>query len=238
MKKFIGCSGYHYKDWEEDFYPKGMKKNIWLEYYAKHYNTVEINNTFYKIPGRETFDEWNKQTPSHFRFSIKGSRYITHMKKLKDSKPHVDRFYESIEPLKKKINTVLWQLPGNLHKNMGKMESFCKELDSTYINVIEFRHLSWFEQEVYDLLASYNIVVCSLSAPDDFPEFIEDSTGIIYLRMHGKDDWYRYNYSDEELETWKHRIAQSNANECYVYFNNDVNAYAPENALKLSEMLG
>lgn len=237
MKKYIGCSGYHYKDWLGTFYPEKIKSNQWLAHYAQHFNTVEINNTFYKIPGHETFDEWYKQTPSHFRFSIKGSRYITHMKKLKDSKLHVEHFYQSIEPLKEKASTVLWQLPGNLHKKMEKMESFCKDLDQSYINVIEFRHISWFDQDVYDLLSSYNVVVCSISAPGDLPEFIEDATGKVYLRMHGQDEWYSYNYSEEELATWKNRIVDSEANECYVYFNNDVNAYAPNNALKLNEML-
>ncbi len=238
MEKYIGCSGYHYKDWLGTFYPEQMKPKSWLAHYAQQFNTVEINNTFYKIPGRETFDEWDQQTPSDFRFSIKGSRYITHMKKLKDCKPHLEHFYQSIEPLKKKIYTVLWQLPGNLHKNMDKLEMFCQDLDQSYINVIEFRHHSWFDQEVYDLLSAFDIVMCSISAPGDLPEFIEDSTGKIYLRMHGKDEWYSYNYSDDELTTWKKRITHSNANECYIYFNNDVNAYAPNNALKIWNMPG
>jgi len=237
MEKYIGCSGYHYKDWKGKFYPEAIDKKTWLRYYAYHFNSVEINNTFYKIPDKKTLNSWMEQTPADFRFSVKGSRYITHMKKLKDTKPHVENFYESIDPLRDKIGAVLWQLPGNLHRNNEKMETFCNELDDSYLNVIEFRHNSWFEKEVYELVSKYNVGVCSLSAPGNLPEILEDGSNIIYLRFHGKEEWYRYHYSDKELENWIGKIKQSNANTSYIYFNNDYNAYAVENGIKMKKML-
>ncbi|MEE4214131.1 MAG: DUF72 domain-containing protein, partial [Bacteroidales bacterium] len=170
MEKFIGCSGFHYSDWKGKFYPEDIKKESWLEYYSQHFNSVEINNTFYKIPEKDALKSWLGQTPPGFSFSLKGSRYITHMKKLKDCRKHAKKFYDAIEPLKKKLGAVLWQLPGNLHRNDAKIEDFCKELDNNITNVIEFRHISWFKREIYDLLSSYDVTVCSLSAPGDLPE--------------------------------------------------------------------
>ncbi|MFO7754735.1 MAG: DUF72 domain-containing protein [Bacteroidales bacterium] len=237
MKKYIGCSGFHYKDWEGKFYPEAIDKEAWLHYYSQHFNSVEINNTFYKTPGKETLKAWIQQTPDEFRFSVKGSRYITHMKKLKDSKTHIDKFYRSIDPLSKNLGAVLWQLPANLHRDDEKMETFCKDLDSSFLNVIEFRHSSWFDKEIYNLLSSYGITVCSLSAPDNLPEFLEERTGNIYLRFHGKKEWYNYQYDNKELEKWKDKIEKSVADLAYIYFNNDYNAYAVENCSKMKTML-
>jgi len=237
MEKFIGCSGFHYNDWIGKLYPRDMKKEKWLEYYSQHFNSVEINNTFYKIPDKDALKSWLGQTPQGFSFSVKGSRYITHMKKLKDCRKHVRKFYKAIEPLKKKLGAVLWQLPGNLHRNDEKIETFCKELDKTYTNVIEFRHISWFRQEIYELLSSYDVTVCSLSAPGDLPEILADTTGKIYLRFHGKDEWYRYRYNDRELGEWATKLNNSGAVISYVYFNNDYKAYAVDNCIKMKELL-
>ncbi|MFO7853442.1 MAG: DUF72 domain-containing protein [Bacteroidota bacterium] len=237
MEKFIGCSGFHYSDWKGKFYPEDISKDRWLEYYSQHFNSVEINNTFYKIPEKEALKSWLRQTPSGFKFSVKGSRYVTHMKKLKDSKTHVKRFYQAIDPLKEKLGAVLWQLPGNLHRNDKKIEAFCKELDNSINNVIEFRHISWFNREIYELLSSYDVAVCSLSAPGDLPDLFEDTPGKIYLRFHGKEEWYRYHYSEKELREWSNKIRKSSAEICYVYFNNDYKAYAVENGIKMKELL-
>jgi len=237
MKKYIGCSGFHYKDWEGKFYPAAIDKKAWLHYYAHHFNSVEINNTFYKIPDKNTLKEWMHQTPGEFRFSVKASRYITHMKKLKDTKTHIEKFYSSIDPLSKKLGAVLWQLPANLHRDDKKIETFCKDIDNSFLNVIEFRHSSWFDEEIYSLLASYGIPVCSLSAPDKLPEFLEHKSGKIYLRFHGKEEWYNYHYSNKELEKWKEKIERSGAELVYVYFNNDYNAYAVENCSRIKTML-
>ncbi|MFW5821569.1 MAG: DUF72 domain-containing protein [Bacteroidota bacterium] len=237
MAYYIGCSGYHYNDWRGKFYPEDLKKEEWLEYYTEHFNTVEINNTFYQIPEKKTLKEWMKTTPKDFRFAVKGSRYITHMKKLKDPEEHLDNFYEGIEALMDKTEIILWQLPGNLHKNKEKIENFCDLLNKDFKNVIEFRHKSWFDEEIYELLAKYDVISCSLSAPDDLPEELEDRTGTSYLRFHGKKEWYDYNYSKRELEKWSKKIEDSEAKDHYVYFNNDHEAHSAENAQTLKELL-
>lgn len=237
MSKYIGCSGYHYNDWKGKFYPEDLHKDKWLEYYAKHFSSVEINNTFYKIPDASTLKEWIDITPDYFNFSVKGSRYITHMKKLKDVEKHLNRFYEAIEPLKEKTKVILWQLPGNLHKNENKIEEFCKLLRKDYKNVIEFRHLSWFSDEIFNILSANDVITCSLSAPGDLPEDLYPQKDTIYLRFHGKKEWYKDNYSNDELMNWSKRIKNSGAEEVYVYFNNDHNAYSTMNAEKLNELL-
>ncbi len=237
MEKYLGCSGFHYKDWKGKFYPESIDQKKWLRYYSDNFNSVEINNTFYRIPEINTLRSWIDQTPSGFRFSVKASRYITHMKKLKDSKEHVIKFYKSIDPLKKKLGAVLWQLPASLHRNNERIETFCRNLDNSFTNVIEFRHVSWFKKEIYSLLSSFDVTFCSISAPGNLPGLIVDSTGKTYLRFHGKKEWYRYSYSNEELDKWRNKIEKSNAEICYIYFNNDYKAYAVENAIKMKELL-
>lgn len=238
MKSFTGCSGFHYKDWKEEFYPKDLQQKDWLPYYAQHFNTVEINNTFYQTPKKSTFEKWLEQTPAGFRFAVKGSRYVTHLKKLRDSNEHTRNFYNAIEPMAEKISAVLWQLPRNQHRDDEKMEAFCKSLSSDFVSVIEFRHSSWFNEKVYELLAKYNVVTCSLSAPDQLPEVLENKTEKVYLRFHGKKDWYNYYYSESELKKWSGRIKKSNIKEIYIYFNNDMHTNAVKNGKMMKEYLG
>ncbi len=237
MDYYIGCSGYHYKDWKGKFYPEGTKQKEWLPYYAEHFNTVEINNSFYKTPSEKTMKDWYDQTPKDFLFTVKGNRYITHMKKLKDVSGSVHGFYESIKPLDDKAGAVLWQLPGNLHNNPEKLTAFCKQLAGDYVNVLEFRHESWFNDEIRKILDNHKVAMCSLSAPNNLPDNLEDASGNIYIRFHGKNDWYKHDYSQDELEIWQKRIRESKAGICFAYFNNDVGAHAPHNALALKEML-
>ena len=242
MKTYIGCSGYHYDDWKEKFYPEDLKKREWLEYYSKHFNTVEINNTFYKMPVEKDLKKWKENTPKNFKLTVKANRYFTHQKKLKiddDFEERLETFVKLAEGLGEKLGCILWQLPGNLHKNVQKIKDLGKLLDKNQPNVIEFRHESWFDDEVYDMLSEQNISYCMLSAPDDLPEEAKASTKIAYLRLHGKKDWYRYNYSQNELRSWEKRLrGLKNVSELYVYFNNDQNAYAVENAKQLQSLLG
>lgn len=236
MKVFIGCSGWNYKDWRGKFYPEGLAQKNWLEFYAERFNTVEVNNTFYKFPKDATLEKWRKTVPADFNFTLKGSRYITHMKKLNDVKESVGKFYDAAGFLNRKLSCLLWQLPPNLHRNDEKLTSFCEMLDSRRKNVIEFRHISWFEPEVYKILEKYNISFCAISSPD-FPEemIVTNKTG--YVRFHGKGkNWYDYYYSDEELKEWHKKISETNLEEVYIYFNNDIGANSVENALQLKKM--
>ena len=242
MKTYIGCSGYHYKDWKEKFYPEDLPKEEWLSHYAEHFNTVEINNTFYKMPSGEDLRAWKKQTPDHFRFTIKANRFFTHMKKLKQDdtfSDRLDRFQETLQDLGRKLSCVLWQLPGNLHKNISRLESFCKMLDDGVCHVIEFRHASWFDQEVYEVMEQGKVAFCMLSAPDGLPEEIRATTDKAYVRFHGKDEWYNYHYGEKELEHWKERLdGLKNIDSLFAYFNNDQHAYAVDNARDLKSLFG
>jgi len=237
-RSYIGCSGYHYSAWKGPFYPDDIPKKDWLGYYAERFNSVEINNSFYKVPDPETFESWKDQTPATFRFTLKGSRYITHMKKLKDPEKHLKKFYDAIEPLGDKTRCILWQLPGNLHEDTEKLDHFCSKLSQDYTNVLEFRHQSWFSGKVGEIISgARKCVICSLSAPGDLPEDLFVDRGITYVRFHGKDDWYRHDYSDGELEKWAEKIAGSGTRELYAYFNNDVDAHAPVNAQTFREKM-
>ncbi len=233
MIKFIGCSGFHYDDWKGKFYPEDLSKKEWLGYYADYFQTVEINNSFYGLPSTKTLKNWHSQTPRHFKFTMKGSRYITHTKKLvNDEKVHeaVKKFYDRVEVLHGKLGCILWQLPGNLHRNDEKLENFCSILDSDFKNIIEFRHESWFDEEVYQIMKKHETGFCIISAPDNLPETAAVTTKTAYVRFHGKDDWYNYDYSNSELKNWAEKIADLSAERVYCYFNNDVEAKAVKNA--------
>lgn len=238
-KAYVGCSGYHYEDWEGKFYPGDVKKEDWLAYYSETFNSVEINNSFYKLPDKETFSKWKEMTPEHFRFTLKGSRYITHMKKLKDPKTHVRKFLNAIDPLAGKTDCILWQLPGNLHLNEDKLDSFCQVLSKDFIHVMEFRHASWFTEATWEVLSNHeHMAACSLSAPGDLPEDLLDINGVVYIRFHGKNEWYHHRYAKKELKKWITRISKSDdMKQLYAYFNNDVDAHAPENAGMFKEMV-
>lgn len=236
MEKYIGCSGFHYKDWKGDFYPEKLPKSKWLEYYAERFNTVEINNTFYGTPSEKTFKNWHDSTPDEFRFTVKGNRYITHLKKMKDVKNQVAEFYQTISPLQQKVECVLWQLPGNQHKDTEKLSAFCQWLEPSFVNVIEFRHNSWFCDEVYDILRSNTVSFCMISAPGELKEDVEATTDSAYIRFHGKEEWYKYLYTENEIKQWTEKIKNLDISTLYVYFNNDYGGNSITNAMKFKEL--
>jgi len=240
MKTDIGCSGFYYSDWKGKFYPADLAKNKWLEYYAGQFNTVEINNSFYRMPSVKILQGWKDKTPEGFRFTMKANRYFTHVKKLKaddDFRRMLDTFQETVLHLDHKLAGVLWQLPGNLHQHTDALYSVCKLLDKSIRHVFEFRHDSWFNEETYEVLAQQDVSICMLSAPDNLPEEVRATNRTAYLRFHGKSSWYDYNYSHAELNDWKERLAKlKQIDQLFVYFNNDYNANAANNALYLNSL--
>ena len=235
----VGCSGWSYKSWRGNLYPDGLPASRWLERYAEVFDTVEVNATFYRLPKRETVESWVKQTPDGFLFAVKGSRYLTHMRRLREIEEGVARFWEPLEPLReaKRLGPVLWQLPESLHRDDDLLASALAALPSAR-HCFEFRHPSWFAADVLKMLSEHG---ASLAIGDDprrdLPE-APPAGEFAYLRLHygswGRDG----NYSPAELDTWRRRIAAWRAQrEAFVYFNNDWRGFAPSNALRLKRGL-
>lgn len=237
----IGTSGWNYVHWKKIFYPTGLEQKEWLQHYARFFNCVELNVTFYRLLEKRVFEHWYRQTPNSFRFVAKGSRYITHIKKLSDDKKSLQKFFTSVAGLKEKLAAVLWQLPPNFKKNHEKLEAFLNAVQGSAVsNVFEFRHESWFDKDIYELLRRYKACLC-LAHSDRFPYVEEVTSNFLYFRFHGT-ALYRSNYPDEELKRWAQRIQKlmktlKNGEDSYAFFNNDVAGYAVENALILKELL-
>ena len=191
-KIYIGTSGWCYDSWDGRFYPESVRGPDRLKFYSKEFNTVEINSSFYHLPKPETFKAWAAKTPENFRFTVKASRYITHIKRLKDCSDAIEKLVDSASNLGNKLALILFQMPANLKKEKERFESFLKILPTKYLYVFEFRHESWFGDEVYELLNRYGFGIVISSSPE-FP-FYEVVTGeICYIRLHGSRLLYRSN---------------------------------------------
>lgn len=233
---YLGTSGWYYNHWLGDFYPTDLNKGEWLRFYSRKFGTVEINASFYRMPFPSMLKGWRRKTPENFLLTFKGNRIITHVKKLQGVNKTLQKFYSLTELVKEKRGVILWQLPPMLSRNDGLLEGFLNELNQRIPQVIEFRHKSWYEKEVYDLLRKYNIGYCIVSCPD-LPVHIEVTSNFAYIRWHGKENWYSSNYSTKELEKWAHTMRNLDVKDIYGYFNNDFNCYAPKNCLQLKEIL-
>ncbi|MCM8797842.1 MAG: DUF72 domain-containing protein [Candidatus Omnitrophica bacterium] len=239
-KIFIGTSGYSYPHWGEGvFYPQGLRENKWLEYYAKFFNTVELNVTFYRLPQKSAFKSWYKRVPEDFSFVVKGSRYITHVKKLKDIGDALVRLFGLLEELKEKLGVVLWQFPPGMKMDIEKLEKFCVQISRYKIRqVFEFRHSSWFNEGIYGILKKYNFSLCLAHSPY-WPLVEVITSDFVYLRFHGGESLYGSNYAEKELQSWadKAKIWLNKGIDFYAYFNNDAYGYAVKNALRLKKLL-
>jgi uncharacterized protein YecE (DUF72 family) len=232
----LGTSGWSYNDWRGRFYPVEISQKKWLSFYAQHFSTVEINMTFYRYPKPETLKVWVDKVPEDFKFTLKANRQITHRKRIKDVKNEVRYFYVLADSLRYKQGCILFQLPPSLTFDLALLEEFLSSLSPKYKNVIEFRHESWYQDEVYTLLKSYNVAFCTVSSAK-VPKTVVETAESAYFRFHGLTGGYKYNYSEEELEKWAETIRKTKAKECFVYFNNDYHAYAVENCRALRELL-
>jgi uncharacterized protein YecE (DUF72 family) len=236
----VGCSGWNYRDWRERFYPKGLPAKRWLEHYAEHFDTVEVNNTFYRLPTLSAVEGWAKQSPRRFVFTVKASRYLTHIKRLTDLDQGVQRYYERIQPLidAKKLGPVLWQLPGNFQRDDERLRNALNALPKGR-HCFEFRHPSWFVEEVYALLRKKRVALVIGDHPDRPFQSYEMTTTWTLVRFHYGHRGRNGNYSAREIEQWAERIAGwRESTEVFAYFNNDWSAYAVNNALDLKRLLG
>jgi len=235
---YIGTSGWHYAHWRGVFYPESLPTTQWLGHYARHFGTVEINNSFYKLPSRETFAAWHKATPKRFTFAVKANRYITHMKKLKEPQEALDRFFDAVEPLADKQGPILFQLPPRWHKNTQRLAAFLDALPPTYRYAFEFRDPDWHSADVYDLLRAHNAAFCIYDLAG-FRSPVELTTDFAYLRLHGPAGAYAGRYTKASLRTWAERIhSWGGLKQAYVYFDNDEAGYAVTNAIELKKLLG
>jgi uncharacterized protein YecE (DUF72 family) len=236
----VGCSGWNYADWRERFYPKGLGTGRWLERYAEVFDTVEVNSTFYRLAKPDAVRRWVEQTPDGFLFTVKSSRYLTHIKRLRDMGEGVKRFYQSIEPLaaSPKMGPVLWQLPGNFRRDDELLAQALEALPEGR-HCFEFRHESWFTKEIYDLLRRYQVALVIGDTPERPFQTHEMTADWTFIRFHFGHRGRRGNYSHSELDEWAERIrAWSGRREVLVYFNNDWEGFAIENGRYLLRRLG
>lgn len=240
MKKWwVGCSGFSYKHWKERFYPKEVPQRKWFEYYCEHFNTVELNVTFYRVPTLETFKGWYHRSPDEFSFTVKAPRLITHYKRFKNITTEVHDFYNLVkEGLGDKLGTVLFQLHPRFEYTEEHLMLLLKHLDPAFNNVIEFRHASWWNEAIYKELKQNNITFCSISYPG-LPGTVLKTASVIYYRFHGVPQLYLSSYSDEALTQVVNGIKPlRGVDEVYVYFNNDIDVHAIHNAKKVQQLTG
>jgi len=235
---FIGTSGWHYDDWQGLFYPRDLSKSRWLEFYARHFHTVELNNSFYRLPSEKAFANWRKDSPEGFIFAVKVSRFITHIKRLKDAHEPLRNFLERADLLKDKLGPLLYQLPPNMKRDDDRLESFLSILPRRYRHVFEFRHESWFDGYVFRILRKYNTGFCIFDMPE-LTSPVMATADFAYGRFHGSARLYSSSYSNKELARWARRIAElgQNLKAVYIYFNNDIAGYAIDNARTLTGLL-
>ncbi len=235
----IGCSGWNYDDWKGRLYPAAEPRRRWLELYAERFDTVEVNTTFYRLPNREAVSRWVQQTPAQFEFAVKASRYLTHVKRLRDVGDGIGRFYDRIEPLTEagRLGPVLWQLPGNFHRDDERLAGWLQALPDGR-HTIEFRHSSWFAPEVISALRERGVALTIGDHPERRFESHEATAEWRFVRFHYGSRGRDGNYSATEIESWARRIAAwRRTHEVYAYFNNDWRGYAPANALALRRRL-
>lgn len=235
---YIGTSGWHYGHWSGLFYPEKLARRQWLEFYARHFNTVELNNSFYNLPSEKAFTNWRQSSLRGFVFAVKVSRFITHIKRLKDVEEPMQNLLSRADYLQDKLGPLLYQLPPTMKRNDATLEAFLSMLPSRYRHVFEFRHESWIDDKVLGILKRYNAGLCILDMPD-FTCPVLATADFAYVRFHGRTGLYWSHYSDEELSSWARRIAYlgRNLKAVYIYFNNDARAYAIRNARTLATFL-
>lgn len=236
----VGTSGFSYVHWRGTFYPEDLPQRKWLEYYVQHFQTVELNSTFYRLPAEETVQAWRARVPQEFLFSLKASRLITHVYRLQDVKEVLKTFFSRVYLLEEKLGPILYQLPPGMEQDLDLLTAFLQQLPDSVRHVVEFRNKSWYNETVIDVLRKYSVAFC-----------IHDLKGIespvvvtapfAYFRFHGSSGKYRGGYSEEELRRWVACIRQLESlkvGEVFVYFNNDVEGHAVHNARQMMQLFG
>lgn len=236
-KLYVGISGWSYDNWVGDFYPKGTGKSDMLEYYVKQFNSAEINATFYRLPFENMVKGWRSKATGDFSYSVKGGRQITHYNKLEDVEEYLSKFLERIGQMGEALGTIFWQFPPGFKKDLPRLQHFLELLSSDCRYAFEFRHVSWLDDEVYELLHENNSAIVWQSS-GKMPDDCTPTTDFIYIRFHGLPGGYKYSYTREDLKPWAEIVQQhlDEGREARLYFNN-TSGNAPESARMMEELL-
>lgn len=236
-KLYIGCSSYATPSWKTLFYPSELPRKMWFDYYSRHFNTYEFNGTFYRFPTTQNLLLWSGRVPDDFRFSVKIPRIITHIKKLEQCKQEIESFYLiSKEGFGEKLACILWQLPPSFSFTDDRLKLVVDAINPSFKNVVEFRHESWWRDEVITTLSENGITFCNVNFPH-LPSAIQQTTPIGYIRMHGSPRLFYSEYTKEEVGSLYDQINQANFKEVFIYFNNTASTAAIINALQLKTMV-
>jgi uncharacterized protein YecE (DUF72 family) len=232
MTLYVGTSGYSYKEWKGNFYPEKLPAKDMLTYYATRLPAVEINNTFYRLPQKSMLENWKDQVPTGFKFSVKASQRITHFKRLKETEQETRYLLDTAATLEDRLGPVLFQLPPNMKKDLSLLESFLTCLPNEPKATFEFRHPTWFDDDVLELLARKNHALC-ISDTDDLPvSHIDKTADWGYLRLR------RVNYSEENLAEWFKRVGDQNWNDAFVFFKHEDEGTGPRLAGQFLKLAG
>jgi uncharacterized protein YecE (DUF72 family) len=234
----VGCSGWQYRHWRGNFYTEELAQSRWFSHYALTFDTVEINNSFYRLPDAATFEKWRAQAPPRFLYAVKASRFLTHMKKLKDPEEPISRFFENARHLGRRLGPILYQLPPRFPINLERLEHFLKALPKRYRHTVEFRDTSWYDDRVYALLRRYRVSLCLHDMEDSSTGAIAVGP-FIYVRFHHGTKKYGGRYDEARLDSWAEWLAARHTDgmDVFAYFNNDTGGHAPRDAVRLRQAL-
>lgn len=240
MRFRVGTSGWHYEHWRGNFYPEELHPSEWLRYYVERFDTVELNNSFYRQPTAKAWREWREAAPEGFVFAVKASRFITHIKRLKEPEDPVRRAVEGATQLKEHLGPLLYQLPPNFDasdENRDRLLEFMRTLPKSYRHAIEFRNEEWFTGATFEALETAGVALCAFDMPGlKCP--LRATAPFVYMRFHGSGSRYGGNYPDESLREWAGRLHElGHGRDVFVYFNNDIGGHAPRNAETLRGLL-
>ncbi|MBL7706683.1 MAG: DUF72 domain-containing protein [Taibaiella sp.] len=237
MQYYIGCSGFYYKEWKALFYPEGLPQKDWFKFYCRHFNTIEINSSFYRKPSLSSLQKWYAESPPDFLFSMKAPRLVTHLKRFQIEREEINSFYELLESgLREKLATILFQLPPSFSYTPERLDLICSRLDNRWHNVLEFRHASWWQQAVFDRLQQQQLIFCGQNYPGTLPESAIINNELVYYRFHGKPVLYKSEYSPDVLRHTLDEIDKK-ADRAFIYFNNTWGSAALHNSRQLQEMV-
>jgi len=233
----IGCSGFYYKEWKEFFYPTGLAQKDWFKFYCEHFNTIEINSSFYKMPTEKSLAKWHHDSPTDFSFTMKAPRLITHYKKLKDCTNDLEEFLQIVNAgLQEKLACILFQFPPSFSFTEDRLAQLVELLHTTSQNIVEFRHLSWWNEMVFDRLTANGIIFAGQSYPSSLPADVINTANTIYYRFHGKPVLYKSEYELSVIENFLKEIP-ADTEQAFIYFNNTWGTGAITNAKQLINLI-